>query len=739
MVDASLPPEHAESADLDELFRQEAEGITERLDMLLSAGTAEASGEALRLAHTLKGLAVATSTHSLRDLARNLEQALVEHETEGGRPEAIRQAIDAARGLIAGERGAQAAAREASAALERRAEVRRSGSPWARRALLRRVNELLGETLVHGAARLADLSQGRDSLPARLVVARQMELLGAALGLCGQASSSALTLQFAAFLSERVPAHGGFEAAQRALEVLATERENDEVDGPLGPGVLRTVEALRVSVPRRQDEVRDGLRVSFPWPDVDDPGDLLRALERQTAGQVILDARPRRVGPRELEGELGIAPQRRRKREEEGFVRVPRRRLDRLLRLAEQLVVAKAEARDLARKLQRLSASISEAPPELHRLARQARHHDRELDHLVRATQKGVLRARLVTARSFLGLIRMTVAEFLSRHPDREVDLDLVGGSSEVDKGTLDALVEPVLHLVKNALLHGVETCEERLAAGKPRAAKVRVAIKSGSVGVRIELSDDGRGLPQDEASPSGQVLLLASSDEGPPLSKTVNGDNGEREVTDDAGRGVGLLTALERVRSLRGRLALESTPGQGTTVRLVVPPAVGTARVLLIRSGSEYYALPLGEVESVVDVTGPEDAPPTQQTRVRLTALVGAPAHPERRRRAGAAVHERRKQDRFAVRLRPLLGEAQAAGPLPHAAGGLELIVDDVLRRDLVVVRPLGRRFARPGVAGAAVLGEGRLVLVLDPWQLFLSQQTPSSLGIRLPQREDA
>lgn len=734
MVDASLPPEHAESADLDELFRQEAEGITERLDLLLSAGTAEASGEALRLAHTLKGLAVATSTHSLRDLARNLEQALVEHESEGGRPEAIRQAIDAARGLIAGERGAQAAAREASAALERRAEVRRSGAPWARRALLRRVNVQLGETLVHGAARLADLRQGRDSLPARLVVARQIELIGAALGLCGQASTSALTLQFAAFLSERVPAHGGFEAAQRALEVLATERDNDEVDGSLVPGVLRTVEALRVSVPRRQDEVREGFRVSFPWPDVDDPGDLLRALERQTAGQVILDARPRRVGSRELEGELGIAPQRRRKREEEGFVRVPRRRLDRLLRLAEQLVVAKAEARDLARKLQRLSASINEAPPELHRLARQARHHDRELDHLVRATQKGVLRARLVTARSFLGLVRMTVAEFLSRHPDREVDLELVGGAAEVDKGTLDALVEPVLHLVKNALLHGVESCEERLATGKPRAAKVRVAIKSGSVGVRIELSDDGRGLPQDEASPSGQILLLASSDEGPALA--VNGEG--REVTDDAGRGVGLLTALERVRSLRGRLALESTPGKGTTVRLVVPPAVGTARVLLIRSGSEYYALPLGEVESVVDVTGPEDAPPTAQTRVRLTALVGAPAQPERRRRAASAVHDRRKRDRFAVRLRPLLGDSRSTAPLPHAAGGLELIVDDVLRRDLVVVRPLGRRFARPGVAGAAVLGEGRLVLVLDPWQLFLSQQTPSSLGIRLPQRED-
>lgn len=731
MVDASLPPEHAESADLDELFRQEAEGITERLDLLLSAGTAEAAAEALRLAHTLKGLAVATSTHSLRDLARSIEQALVDQQNENGPPEALRQAIDAARGLITGERGAQAAAREASAALEWRAETRRCASPWARRALLRRVNRRLASVLQESGVRLSELRHGRDLLAERRVAARQIELLGAALGLCGQASASSLALQFAAFFSERAPASAGLEAAEVALEVLAGELESDVVDGPLAPGVLRTVEALRVCAPRRQDEVREGLAVQFPWPDLDDAEGLLRALERQTAGQAILDARPRRATARSLEGELGLAPQRRRKREEEGFVRVPRRRLDRLLRLAEQLVVTKAEARDLARKLQRLSASSTEAPPEFHRLARQAGHHDRELDHLVRATQKAVLRARLVTARSFLGLVRMTVAEFLSRHPDREVELIMEGGAAEVDKGTLDALVEPVLHLVKNALLHGVETRAERIAAGKSPVAVVRIAIKSGPIGVRIELSDDGRGLPEDAANPSGQILLLAGSDEAPALAL---GQPGRSEVTDDAGRGVGLLTALERVRSLRGRLALESTPGEGTTVRLVVPSAVGTARVLLVRSGREYYALPLGEVEGVVDVMGPEDAPPTPQTRVRLAALVGSPAHSERRRRAGSAPTERRKLDRFAVRLRPLLAEANGKSPLPQASGGLELIVDDVLRRDLVVVRPLGRRFARPGVAGAAVLGEGRLVLVLDPWQLFLSQQTPSSLGIRLP-----
>lgn len=724
-----MPSDQAEPADLDELFRQEAEGIADRLDLLLSAGTAEAASEALRLAHTLKGLAVATSTHSLRDLARSLEQALVEYEADRGPREALHQAIDAARGLLAGEPGAQAAAREAAAALERRAAVRRSGAPWARLALAKRIYRQLKPTLSEGRRHLRGLAEGRDQRANRVTYARQLELCGAALGLCGQGPAATLALHLASFFAERSPGQGGLEAAGQALDSLRAELGREEVDAAPLPGEMRVVEALRQSLPRRQDEVRQGLSLSFPWPDIDEPEDLLRALDRQTAGQAILDARPTKAGARFLEGELGLAPERRRKREEEGFVRVPRRRLDRLLSLAEQLVLAKAEARDLARKLQRLSAASFGAPPEVHRLARQAGQHDRELDHLVRATQKAVLRARLVTARNLLGLVRMTVAEYLSRHPEREVDLVLEGGSAEIDKGTLDALVEPVLHLIKNALEHGVEDRAERLAAGKPPAARVLVRIESSSIGVRLLLEDDGRGLPR-EAAPAGH-LVLAGSEERPPL-----GQGGERTVTDDAGRGVGLATAFERVRALRGRLSFVTGPGKGTTIRLVVPPAVGTARVLLVRSGREYYAIPLGEVDAVVDVVEGADQPPQGgPRRLRLAALIGEAPLADRRQLREGAPHERRKRDRFAVRLRPLLADHEPAIALP-LEDSLELIVDDVLRRDLVVVRPLGRRFAQPGVAGAAVLGEGRLVLVLDPWQLYLARQTPSSLGIPLPPR---
>ncbi|HBP18039.1 MAG TPA: hypothetical protein DEA08_09635, partial [Planctomycetes bacterium] len=203
--------------------------------------------------------------------------------------------------------------------------------------------------------------------------------------------------------------------------------------------------------------------------------------------------------------------------------------------------------------------------------------------------------------------------------------------------------------------------------------------------------------------------------------------------VSDDSGRGVGLVTVLERIRDMRGRLHFETEPGRGTQARIEVPSAAATARVLLVRSGPEIFALPLRSVEGVTEASGRPAAPSVR--RARLTELVG-PAigiHQDRRRsRAHPTERERRKRDRFALRLPAPLQRGQEREEL-------ELIVDDVLRRDLVVVRPLGRRFACPGIDGAALLGDGRLVLVIDAWRLLLARQAPSSERLRLPREEEA
>jgi chemotaxis protein histidine kinase CheA len=187
----------------------------------------------------------------------------------------------------------------------------------------------------------------------------------------------------------------------------------------------------------------------------------------------------------------------------------------------------------------------------------------------------------------------------------------------------------------------------------------------------------------------------------------------------------VGLPSVVERVRALRGRLVYRSAPGAGTLARLELPPAVATARVLLVRCGTERFALPLASVRSVL---GGEQAPEALQLasdlpRVRLADLIEPAATPDRRRVATPEVlRERRMRDRFAVVIEPPVAARHGEGPR-----GVACLVDDVLRRDLLVVRPLGRRFAPPGIDGVALFGDGRLVLVLDVWRLYLARQRVS------------
>lgn len=714
---------------LTDLFRQEAEAIADRLDVLLGAATAEGVAEARRLVHTLKGLALALGAHPLRDLARGMEAALVGHAADDlGRRATLLSAVDAARALVGGAAGAPAAARRAAEALEAPSPApSRPGVPWARRALGRRLLRRLLPILAAVDETVAALARGRDDRRTRTALARELEVHAAACGVTGHAGVASLGLALAAALHERTPTPGAAAAAKEALAALHRAAVDGPVDAPLEPQWLTAVEAVWSAIGARPDEDRAAHALELPWPDADRPADVLLAIERLAAGAAILDARPAGPDGRHLRGLIGLGPGRHARREDEGFVRVPRRRLDHLLGLTEQLLGAKSRARGLAKLGAELAASTPAASVGLHRLARHAQELDRELDHLARRTQEAVLKARLVPVRGLYALARVTVAEHLGRHPEKSVDLEVEGSATEVDKAVVDRLVDPLLHLVRNALVHGIEPRERRAARGKPERAKLRLAARAGPAGVILDIEDDGQGLdqrlfgrPGGPASADGIVVLRDEGDEGTALA--LHGSTTE-QVTDDAGRGVGLLSVLERVRALRGRVVLRSVPGKGTLARIVLPPAAATARVLLVRVGPERYALPLTSVVAVEEAAARVQRHDTPC--VRLAELVGPPQLGEERRDEPPSgrerrrpARERRQRDRFAVVVTPSVSGAPGSGE------GLVVLVDDVLRRDLVVVRPLGRRFAPPGVDGAAIFGDGRLVLVLDPWRLHVGRR---------------
>jgi chemotaxis protein histidine kinase CheA len=718
----------AHEDELAEIVRTQGEGVTDRLDVLIQGNSPGGLAEAVRLAHTLKGLATATEARPLRDLARSLEAALTQFDPgDDARRLQLLSAVDAARGLIGGNPGAEAAARTASATLEATSRRRPPvGLPWARRAVFRRLRPLLPPLLRSARSHLRRVEEGRDRRSARREQGRQLELWGAASGLLGQTEAAALALELGALLQQRRVSSAVIGPAHQALDELERADPADEPDRPLTDAVIGALEPLRIKPPGVTEE-RIPISVEFPWPDVDQPRHLLRAIARASADRALLDARPSRPGVRSLRGTLGLGPRRRRRRNDGGSVQVPRRRLDKLLALSEELVQLRARTHALDRLAQELAEG---SPPEarlgLRRLARRTAEFDRELDHLARATQESVLKARLVPLRGLFSLARVTVREHLSRHPERSVDLEVDGATTMIDKGLLDALVEPLLALLKNALQHGVEPQAERLAQGKPANAVVRLSARSTPAGVALEVEDDGRGLDEKALLRAGEAkgLVVLRDEREPGLSLAfAQGVTTAESVTDDAGRGVGLTSVLERVRSLRGRLIYRSQPQKGTLARVTVPPAVTTARVLLVRAGAEQYALPMSSVTAVLEI---DDGMSREAPLIRLHDLVDPPVETERRRGQGQVPVERRMRDRFVVLITPPFTRGE--GP---TEGALACVVDDVIRRDLLVVRPLGHRFAPPGIDGAVILGGGQVVLVIDVWRLYMSHQTS---GFKLP-----
>ncbi|MCA8925308.1 MAG: hypothetical protein KDD82_26090, partial [Planctomycetes bacterium] len=563
---------------------------------------------------------------------------------------------------------------------------------------------------------------GRDPRRRRRELGHELELWCAAAGLLGHTATAASGLGLARVLQARsIPTARLPEALALCAWLCAQLEVNPPLDSPLGPEGLAALANLRATNPGE----RFGLAVEFPWPDVDSPADFVQAVDRACGGRRILDARPAQPSARFVRGILGLSTRRGPQRDE-GAIQVSRQRLDRLLEMAEELVALRVRTRRLATHMRQLAGRPREdARLDLSRLAHDAGELDRELDDLARANQQAVLRARRVPLRGLYSLVRVTVREFLARHPDKACRLEVEGAETRIDKGVLDQIVDPVLQLVRNALQHGVAPRAERRAQGKPEVARLQLTTRATPAGFLLEVSDDGEGLDTERLELAARrrgLLLLRASGDALALA-FAPGVSTSEAVTDDAGRGVGLASVLERVRLLRGRLTFLSAPGEGTQARLSIPPAASTARVLLVRTGREFYAIPLASVIGVQE----GDAPQSARQRVLLSQLVDPPHLPDRRSGFPAAPrpNERRRSKRVTIQI--------AAGPSRDPADALHCMVDDVLRRDLVVVRPLGRRFAPPGIEGAALLGDGRIVLVVDVWRLHAGGQ---SRAFELPGR---
>jgi two-component system chemotaxis sensor kinase CheA len=377
-------------------------------------------------------------------------------------------------------------------------------------------------------------------------------------------------------------------------------------------------------------------------------------------------------------------------------VRVGLDRLDRILEVVGELLLFRRHIEDVSRDLQDKPAT-RKIGTELHRATG-------ELDKRLQDLQRSVIGARMVPVARMEGRLSRLVRK-LARASGKEVVLRTEGAGTELDKMMIDRLQSPLIHLVRNAIHHGIETPEERLQAGKPRAGSLKLSARQRGNEVVLTLADDGRGLDLGAIQAAAVRSGLVDTDEEFKPEQAHHlvfkpGFTSESDVGEISGRGVGLDVVKRELQALGGAVSLSSETGLGTQVEICLPITLAIMPCMVVRSAAMEFAMPVASISE------------TLRYQDKLMETV-----------ARRPVMRLRGETMPYADLRELI---EATGDSPAApgfvvvarvgSGRLAMGVDELMGQHEIVIKPVGRMLDNlPGVAGATELGAGRAALVLD------------------------
>ncbi|MBE7184355.1 MAG: chemotaxis protein CheA [Methylobacterium mesophilicum] len=372
-------------------------------------------------------------------------------------------------------------------------------------------------------------------------------------------------------------------------------------------------------------------------------------------------------------------------------LRVPAERLDALMDRVGELVIAQA-------RLNQLAAQAND--PNLKSVAEDIE----RLSSSLRDTTMGI---RMVPIGTLFGRFRRLVHD-LSHDLGKEIEFETAGEDTELDKTVIEHLADPLVHLIRNSVDHGLESAEKRLAAGKPSGGTVRLSAVYAGAEVAISVSDDGAGLDpariRQKAEEAGLIAPEAKLSEQELFQLIFQpGFSTAREITALSGRGVGMDVVKRTIDGLRGSIDLSSQPGRGTTATLRLPLTLAIIDGLLVRVGEGRYTIPLAAVEECVEL--PLDADGENRGRAFLNIR-------------GSLVPFIRLREVFNLSAPP--GEHQKVVIISSGDMRVGLVVDQILGNNQTVIKQLSRLHA--GVrhfSGATILGDGTVALILDPMQL--------------------
>ena len=329
------------------------------------------------------------------------------------------------------------------------------------------------------------------------------------------------------------------------------------------------------------------------------------------------------------------------------------------------------------------------------------------LDVVTADLQTAVMKTRMQPIKKVFGRFPRLVRD-LARQLKKEINLELVGEETDLDKNLVEALADPLVHLVRNAVDHGVETPEEREASGKSRGGKVVLAAEQEGDHILLSISDDGKGMDPAVLRAKAVEKGLMDKDAADRLSESdcynlifAPGFSTKTEISDVSGRGVGMDVVKTKISQLNGSINIYSAKGQGSKIVIKVPLTLAIMPTLMVMLGNQAFAFPLVNVNEIfhLDLSRTNVVDGQEVVIVRDKAL---PLFYLKRWLVSSAAHEEQHEGHVVI--------------LSVGTQRIGFVVDQLVGQEEVVIKPLGKMLqGTPGMSGATITGDGRIALILD------------------------
>lgn len=373
-------------------------------------------------------------------------------------------------------------------------------------------------------------------------------------------------------------------------------------------------------------------------------------------------------------------------------VRVDIKKLDDLMNLVAELVISRSRLESVGFDIK--SKELDEVVEQVGRLTLELR--------------DNVLKARMVPVETVFSRFPRLVRD-LSKELNKDIELLIHGGETELDRTVIDEIGDPLIHIIRNSVDHGIESVEEREAANKPKKGRITLFAYQEGNNVVIKITDDGRGFNLEKVKEKALKMGVTTKEALDEMSVEdilrftfLPGFSTAAKVTDVSGRGVGMDVVKTKVEALGGLIKINSVYGQGSTIEIRLPLTLAIIQTLMVKLGKEIYAIPSGYIEQIVSLRREDIKQVRKQTVFMLRGEVTPLIWLQNVLDTPNAINTQLEElDVVVLRIGDRL---------------VGCVVDALIRQQDVVIKPLGGYLGTvKGIAGAAILGDGRVALIID------------------------